>query len=116
MCDLGQRRYIYTDTNMCDPVQRRYIEEALKEIDKLKESRPPLPDYWELALELEVDKSGNSVQCSYYFVCHTARCLFWLQDFDVERALEGLRGVTELPHISESALVSIERLQCSVGD
>ena len=105
---------------MCDPSLRLRIEVALEEINKLRENLRenllPLPMDWELALELgEDDETGEPI-CSYYFVCHTTRCLFWLHEFDLEYALGGLRGVTELPHIRESALVSIKRLQCSVGD
>ena len=102
---------------MCDPSLRWRIEVALEEINKLRENLPPLPtDDWELALELGEDDETDEPICSYYFVCHTTRCLFWLHEFDLEYALAGLRGVTELPHIRESALVSIKRLQCSVGD
>lgn len=89
---------------MCDPNLRQRIEEALEEIDKLRGSCPPLPeDDWELALELgEDDKTGEPI-CLYYFVCPSTRSLFWLHDFDPESALAGLRGVTEWPHIRESA-------------
>lgn len=91
---------IYTDTNMCDPLLRQQIEEALDEINELKESCPPLPvDDWELALELGQDAETGQPICSYYFVCTSTRCLFWLHDFDLESALAGLRGVTEMPHI-----------------
>lgn len=88
---------------MSDPVLRQRIEEALEEIDQLKESSPPLPTDWELVLELGEDgETGESI-CSYYFVCLPTRCLFWLHEFDPESALADLRGVTELSHIRESS-------------
>ena len=95
---------IYTDTNMCDPNLRHRIEEALEEINELRESCPPLPvGDWELALELGEDEETGEPICSYYFVCLSTRCLFWLHDFDPESALAGLRGVTEWSHIRKSA-------------
>jgi len=72
---------------------------------------PPLPEDWELALELGEDReTGNSI-CSYYFVCHSTRCLFWLHEFNFnpESALHGVCGVTEDTHIRESAHVPGER-------
>ena len=89
---------------MCDPVLRQRIEEALEEINELKEISPPLPDDWELALELgEDDETGKPI-CSYYFVCHFTRSLFWLHEFDPESAMANLRGVTEWTHIREFSL------------
>ncbi|KAF9791947.1 hypothetical protein BJ322DRAFT_1026338 [Thelephora terrestris] len=85
---------IYTDTNMREPKLRQRIEEALEKIDNLRVNFPPLPvDDWELVLELDKDF------CSYYFVRHSTRCLFWLQEFDPVRALDSPSGVTERTHI-----------------
>ena len=81
---------------------RRRIEEALGELKNLAENSPSLPvDDWELALELGQDEKTGEDICSYYFVYHSTRCLFWLHHFDPEDALGGLRGVTELTHIRE---------------
>ena len=81
---------------------RQRIEDALGELADLVKNSPPLPvGDWELALELgEDEKTGEDI-CSYYFVHHATRCLFWLHHFDPEDALGGLRGVTELTHIRE---------------
>ncbi|KAF9782854.1 hypothetical protein BJ322DRAFT_179603 [Thelephora terrestris] len=86
---------IYTDANMREPKLRQRIEEALEEMDNLmRVNFPPLPgDDWELVLELHKNI------CSYYFVRHSTRCLFWLHEFDPVRALGGLSGVTERTHI-----------------
>jgi hypothetical protein len=84
---------------MREPKLRQRIEEALEEMDNLmRVNFPPLPgDDWELVLELHKNI------CSYYFVRHSTRCLFWLHEFDPVRALGGLSGVTERTHIRESA-------------
>jgi hypothetical protein len=84
---------------MCDPDLRKGIEGALQEIYELQESCPPIPDDWELALELGNDEKTGEPICSYYFVCLSTRCLFWLHDFDPESAMANLRGVTEQTHI-----------------
>ena len=96
---------IYTDTNMCNPDLRQEIEQSIEEINRLRDNSPPLPRDWELALELGVDGRTGEPICSYYFVCHSARCLFWLHEFDLEGILEDLCGVTEKTHIRESACV-----------
>ena len=93
---------IYTDTNMCDPVLRQEIERSIQEIYRLRDISPPLPEDWELALELGEDDTGQRI-CSYYFVRLSTRCLFWLHDFDLKSVLADLRGVTEKAHIRKSA-------------
>ena len=90
---------------MRDPVLLQRIEEALAEINKLRERSPPLPaDDWELALELGKDSETGKPICSYYFACHSTRCLFWLHQFDLLDVLFDLRGVTEWTHIRERTL------------
>jgi len=93
---------IYTDTNMCDPNLRQDIEQSIEEINKLRDTSPPLPEVWELALELGNDDETGELICSYYFVCPSTRCLFWLHEFDLRSILDQLRGVTEKTHICES--------------
>jgi len=99
---------IYTDTNMCDQNLLREIEQSIEEINKLKEISPPLPEDWELVLELGEDETGDPI-CSYYFVRHSTRCMFWLHDLDLDSVLAGLCGVTEKTHIRESVLVPSTR-------
>ena len=93
---------IYTDTDMCDSVLKQEIERSVEGIHKLMGNFPPLPGDWELALELGKDSETGENICSYYFICHTTRCLFWLHEFDLENVLENVGGVTEKTHIRES--------------
>ena len=88
---------------MCDPDLRQRIEEALEEVERLKENSPPLPEEWELALELGTDGETGEPICSYYFACHSTRCLFWLHYFDIDSVIADLCGVTEKTHIRKSA-------------
>lgn len=94
---------------MCDPDLRQQIEDALEEINELKKTSFPLPvEDWELALELGKDEKTGELFCSYYFSCHSTRCLFWLHEFDPESMLEGLHGITEWTHIRELAHISAQ--------
>ena len=100
--DEKRPKPIYTDTDMCDPNLRQEIERSVEDIHKLMGDFPFLPEDWELALELGKDDDTGENICSYYFVYHTTRCLFWLHEFDLEEVLGGVGGVTEKTHIRES--------------
>lgn len=89
---------------MCNPALRREIEEFVDEIYKLRGIPPLLPEDWELALE--VHGEADERICSYYFVCHPTRCLFWLHELDLKDLLGNLSGVTDETHVRESAHVS----------
>ena len=91
---------------MRDPDLRLEIERSVKEISVLRDISPPLPEDLELVLELGRDNETGEHICSYYFVCHSTRCLFWLHEFDLESVLENLCGVTEKTHIREFAPIS----------
>lgn len=98
---------IYTDADMCDPALRQEIEESVRDINKLRYFLPPLPEDWELVLELEKDDETGEYFCSYYFVRHSTRCLFWLHEFDLESVLAYPSDVsTDKAHIRKSAPVS----------
>jgi len=87
---------------MCDPGLRQKIEEAIEEIERLKDDYPDMPEDWELALELGTDEGTDEHFCSYYFVRPSTRCLFWLHHFNLNDVLLGLCGVTEKTHIRKS--------------
>jgi len=107
--DKAPLKPIYTDTNMCNPDLRQRIEEAIEELERLKDVCPPIPEDWELALELGTDEETGEPFCSYYFVCFSTRCLFWLHDFNLDGVLLGLCGVTEKTHIRKSAPTPSDR-------
>ena len=86
---------------MRDPNLRHEIEQSIKEINELRETFPPIPEDWELALELGKDEETGAPICSYYFVRHHTRCLFWLHDIDLNGILINMGGVTEDTHIRE---------------
>ena len=88
---------------MCDPALRQEIEQSVEEIENLRDISPPLPEDWELALELGEDNETGEPICSYYFARLSTRCLFWLHEFEIESVLADLRGVSEGTHIRKSA-------------
>ena len=90
---------------MCDPDLLQKIEQYIEKINKLRRDSPPLPEDWELVLELGKDGETGDPICWYYFVCHSTRCLFWLHEFDLDPVLDDLPGVTEMSHIRESVPV-----------
>ena len=57
-------------------------------------------------MELGTDNETGEPTCSYYFVCISTRCLFWLHDFDLGSLVLDLCGVTEKTHIRKSASMS----------
>ena len=99
---------------MCNPELRGRIEEAIEEINRLKdEASPPIPEDWELVLELGTDKETGQSICSYYFVRLSTRCLFWLHDINLESVLLDLCGVTEQTHIRKYVNTSsIRKTKC----
>ena len=84
---------------MGDPALRQEIERFVQEINELK---CYLPKDWELVLELEKDNEAGEYICSYYFVSHSDRCLFWLHELDLESVLGNVAGVTEKAHIRKT--------------
>ena len=87
---------------MCDQSLRRQIEQAVEDIKELRRISPPIPEDWELALELGTDKETGQPICLYYFVRLSTRCLFWLHELNLESVLLDLCGVTEKTHIRRS--------------
>ena len=93
---------------MCNPGLLRKIEHFIEDINNLLREvspPPPSPPDRELVLELGEDDEMGESTCSYYFVCHSSRCLFWLSDFDLGDIMDGVCGVTKKTHIRESTPV-----------
>ena len=58
----------------------------------------------DIELVLEIVPWDNEVICGYYFVEHSSRCLFWLEEFDAEGICEEIKAVVSLSHLRESYL------------
>ena len=98
---------IYTDANLYDPKELVVITESADQIlgdleNKARDENIELaPD---VELVLEIFPQEENLLCGYYFVEHSSRCLFWLEDFDAEEICQKTQVVVSLSHLRESAL------------
>lgn len=52
-------------------------------------------------VEVVLDLTENDdYECGYYLVLHSQRTLFWLDSIDSKVLSRGVKGVTDLAHIS----------------
>ena len=58
----------------------------------------------DIELVLEIIPQEDDPICGYYFVEHSSRCLFWLEDFDAEEICQKTQVVVSMSHLRESAL------------
>ena len=58
----------------------------------------PSKDY-DLVLDIMVT-DDERISWSYYYACHEARCLFWLETYDASDMILGLSGVKSPAHVS----------------
>ena len=54
---------------------------------------------YDLVLDIMVT-DDERISWSYYYACHDARCLFWLETYDASYLICGLSGVKSPAHIS----------------
>jgi hypothetical protein len=99
---------LFTDTDMHNAIMRDEIEEFYDCLQRFDQQSIPSNNY-DLVLDImvtETDDKQKSISWSYYYACHDARCLFWLEDYDIKftRTL----GVKSPAHISELHLLRSE--------
>jgi hypothetical protein len=59
----------------------------------------------DIELVLEIIPQEDDPICGYYFVEHSSRCLFWLEDYDAEQiCAPEIRVVVSLSHLRKSGL------------
>jgi hypothetical protein len=106
MTNLRSKR-LFTDTNMHDPALRHEIEDFYHYLQTiLRASQLTIPSSnYDLVLDI-FPTEGGQIQWSYYYSCHDARCLFWLETYDASHMISGLFGVSSPAHISVSCLLS----------
>ena len=54
---------------------------------------------YDLVLDIMVTDDGQ-ISWSYYYACHKARCLFWLEAYDASFMVSELTGVKSPAHVS----------------
>ena len=69
---------------------------------------------YDLVLDIMVTNDEN-ISWSYYYACHDARCLFWLEIYDASYMISELFGVKSPAHVSTSHLSHPESLAISTN-
>src|ERR1700720_1129541 len=85
----------------------------LENMAQLEDTNITLPSGIELVLEMV--SLNNELVCGYYFVEHTSRCLFWLEEFDAEGICNDIIVVQSRPEPGASRRSKRHRLACCRG-
>ncbi|KAF8960344.1 hypothetical protein BDZ97DRAFT_1922248 [Flammula alnicola] len=73
---------VYTDADVYDPP---ILEHMMEVIERLENSIPigkSLPDNWVIMIDVGYKKDSDGFECTYYYVDHDARAIFFLDTFD----------------------------------
>ncbi|KAF8496545.1 hypothetical protein F5888DRAFT_1907347 [Russula emetica] len=96
------QRRLFTDTDMYNTDLRKEMERFYLYLEKIirveKLTIPSKKNNYDLVLDI-MRSENQTIQWSYYFACHKARCLFWLDKYD---STSGMHGVESPAHISGS--------------
>jgi hypothetical protein len=94
MIDLQLQR-LFTDTDMYNTGWREEMEEFYLYLEKIirvkKLTIPSKKKNYDLVLDI-MPTENQTIQWSYYFACHKARCLFWLDKYDASSTLYGVES------------------------
>jgi hypothetical protein len=94
---------LFTDTDMYNSELREEMEEFYLYLEKIirveKLTIPSEKKNYDLVLDI-MPTENQTIQWSYYFACHKARCLFWLDTYDARSAMYGVESPA---HVSASS-------------
>lgn len=98
---------IYTEVYLYEAGYFEEVEQFVQYLeDSLRASGETLPSSnCELVIQIDWDDEDDEVLWSYYYVDHNSRCLFWLNDFEVDHLLYEVTGSmppAHFKHILES--------------
>ena len=91
---------IITETWIVDPELFQPLDRFIEEINDFTRSKNISFHDTHLVLHCSLDNEGQA-WCGYYYVCHTTRILFWLENFNIDEHLEEVRGELHPTHISK---------------
>ncbi|CDO70476.1 hypothetical protein BN946_scf184569.g19 [Trametes cinnabarina] len=94
------QKRIFTDADVRQSKFRAILaafEESLQDIIQAQDLVLP-PDY-ELVLYLEARKISGGYNWLYYYVDHSNRTLFWVQEFDIIDVVDEVRGLKTLSQV-----------------
>ena len=100
MSDAPSKR-LFTDTDMHNKTMRDEIEDFYNHLQRFiryDELSIPSKNY-DLVLDILVT-DDEQISWSYYYACHEARCLFWLETYDASFMISELFGVRSPAHVS----------------
>ena len=92
---------LFTDTDMHNTTMREEIEHFYDFLQRLLQNDDlsiPSKNY-DLVLDIMVT-DDERISWSYYYACHEARCLFWLETYDASYMISELFGVKSPAHVS----------------
>ena len=100
MADAPLKR-LFTDTDMHNETMRDEIEDFYDYLQRLiRNDGLSIPSKnYDLVLEIIVIEDER-ISWSYYYACHDARCLFWLETYDASYMISELFGVKSPAHVS----------------
>ena len=95
---------LFTDTDMHDQTMKDEIEDFydyLQRVIRNEQLNIPSNNY-DLVLDIMVidEEPEKRISWSYYYACHEARCLFWLETYDASYMTFELFGVKSPAHVS----------------
>ena len=103
MTDAPSKK-LFTDTDMHDQIMRDEIEDFYNCLQRLiRNDQLTIPSKnYDLVLDIMVtqEESEKRILWSYYYACHEARCLFWLETYDASYMTSEQFGVKSPAHVS----------------
>ncbi|KAN0116202.1 hypothetical protein V8E52_006259 [Russula decolorans] len=95
-----EERRLFTDTDMHNTIMREEIEHFYDFLQQLLlNERFYIPSKnCDLVLDIMVT-DDERISWSYYYACHDARCLFWLETYDASYMISELFGVKSPAHV-----------------
>ena len=101
---------------MLNAIMKEEIEhfyDLLQRLVKNDDLLIPSKNY-DLVLDIMVT-DDEQISWSYYYACHEARCLFWLETYDASYMISELFGVKSPAHVSTLHLSHPEILAVSTN-
>ena len=94
---------LFTDTDMHNQVMRDEIEDFYDYLQRIiREDQSTIPsNNYDLVLDIMVveEEPEKRISWSYYYACHEARCLFWLETYDTSYMTYEI-GIKSAAHVS----------------
>jgi hypothetical protein len=103
---------LFTDTDMHDQIMKDEIEDFydfLQRVIRNEQLTIPSNNY-DLVLDIMVidEEPEKRISWSYYYACHEARCLLWLDTYDANFMTSELFGVKSPAHVRALHLSPLE--------